>query len=90
MDLEGLYKYAYVKRPLTEIYQTPSQVPFEFLMEWFKDAFDYQRIHSDEEIEEMVSLKPESVLEWLEEAMRLCWEGKKALYLGQRTMDKTS
>ena len=80
MDLDELYKYAYIKRPLNEIYRSPSEVPFEFLMEWFKDTFDYQRIHSDEEIRESISFRPEDILEWLEEALRLTWESKKSIY----------
>ena len=78
MELDELYAYAYVKKPLHEHFDEPSQVPSDFLMEWFKDAFDYQRIHNDEEIEEFLSLQPEDIFIWLEEAARLCWEMKKS------------
>jgi hypothetical protein len=79
MELDEVYKYAYVKKPLHEQFSDPSQVSPDFLMEWFKDAFDYQRIHDDEEIEEFLSLKPEEIFIWLEEAARFCWEAKKAM-----------
>ena len=77
MESKELYKYAYLKRPLNEIFQKPSEVPFEFLLEWFKDTFDYQRIHSEEEIMDVVNLKPEDILNWLEGAVRLTWEAKR-------------
>jgi hypothetical protein len=51
------------------------------LLEWFKDTFDYQRIHSEEEIKDFISLKPEDILGWLEEAARLTLEAKKSMYL---------
>ncbi len=50
-------------------------------MEWFKDTFDYQRIHSEEEIQDFISLKPEDILDWLEGAARLTLEAKKSMYL---------
>ena len=81
MNLKELCKYAYIKKPLNEIFQRPSEVPFEFLLEWFKDTFDYQRIHSEEEIKDFISLKPEDILDWLEEAARLTLEAKKSMYL---------
>jgi len=81
MDLKEIYKYAYIKKPLNEIFQKPSEVPFEFLMEWFKDTFDYQRIHSEEEMNDFINLKPEDILNWLEGAVRLTWEAKKSMYL---------
>jgi hypothetical protein len=81
MDIKELYKYAYLKKPLNEQFQSPAEVPFEFLLEWFKDTFDYQRIHSEEEIKDFISLKPEDILNWLEEAARLTLEAKKNMYL---------
>ena len=81
MNLKELCKYAYIKKPLNEIFQRPSEVPFEFLLEWFKDTFDYQRIHSEVEIKDFISLKPEDILDWLEEAARLTLEAKKSMYL---------
>ena len=77
MDLEQLYKYAYLKRPLNEIYADPSSVPEEFLMEWFKDKYDYQRLHSDEELKEFMELTPEQIMAWLEEAAIFVWEAKR-------------
>ena len=81
MNIKELYKYAYLKKPLNEQFQSPAEVPFEFLLEWFKDTFDYQRIHSEEEIKDFISLKPEDILNWLEEAARLTLEAKKNMYL---------
>jgi len=80
MDVEELYKYAYIKRPLNEVYPDPSLVPPEFIMEWFKDSFDYKRIHSDEELMQFISLKPEEILKWLEEALIFTWEAKRSFY----------
>jgi len=77
MDVKELYKYAYVKRPLNEIYSDPSSVPEEFLMEWFKDSYDYKRLHSDEELKEFMELTPEQIMTWLEEAAIFVWEAKK-------------
>ena len=79
MDLDKLYAYAYVKEPLHEHFEDPSQVPPDFLMEWYKDAFDYVRIHDDDEIEELMSLKPEDIFIWLEGTARFCWEAKTAI-----------
>jgi hypothetical protein len=56
LDKEELYKYAYIKKPLNEIYKDPSSVPQEFIMDWYKDSYDYQRIHSDEELKECLRL----------------------------------
>ena len=77
MDVKELYTYAYLKRPLNEIYSDPSSVPEEFLMEWFKDNYDYQRLHSDEEIKEFLELTPEQIMTWLEEAAIFVWEAKR-------------
>lgn len=77
MDIKELYKYAYIKRPLNEIYKDASSVPQEFLMDWYKDSYDYQRLHTPEELKEFLKLTPEQILEWLEEAMILVWETKK-------------
>jgi hypothetical protein len=78
MDVKELYKYAYVKRPLNEIYSDPSSVPEEFLMEWFKDNYDYKRLHSDEELKEFLALTPEQIMTWLEQAAVFVWEAKMA------------
>lgn len=77
MSPEELYNYAYIKRPLNEIFPDLSSVPQEFLMDWFKDFYDYERSHSDDEIKEFLSLTPEEILNWLEEATILVWEAKK-------------
>ena len=81
MDIKELYKYAYLKKPLNEQFQSPAEVPFEFLLEWFKDTFDYQRIHSEEEVKDFINLKPEDILNWLEDAVRLTWDVKKSVWL---------
>ena len=77
MDKEELYKYAYIKKPLNEIYKDSSSVPQEFIMDWYKDSYDYQRIHSDEELKESLRLTPEQIFEWLEGVMIFVWETKK-------------
>ncbi len=78
MDIKTLYEYAYIKRPLNELYPDPSSVPKEFFIEWLKDSYDYVRVHSDEELKESLELTPEQVLRWLEEAVALTWEMKKS------------
>lgn len=78
MDIKELYQYAYIKRPLNEIYHDPSSVRQEFIIDWLKDSYDYQRLHSDEELKEFLTLTPEQILRWLEEAMIFIWEAKKA------------
>jgi len=76
VDIKELYQYAYIKRPLNEIYHDPSVVPQEFIIDWLKDSYDYQRLHSDEELKEFLTLTPEQILQWLEEAMIFIWEAK--------------
>lgn len=63
MDIKELYKYAYIKRPLNEIYKDSSSVPLEFLMDWYKFSYDYQRLHTEEELKEFLKLTPEQILE---------------------------
>ena len=48
MDKEELYKFAYIKKPLNEIYKDSSSVPQEFLrltpeqiFEWLEDAMTF-------------------------------------------------
>jgi hypothetical protein len=77
MDMRELYRYAYIKRPLNEIYSDRSLVPENFLMDWLKDTYDYQRLHSDEELKEYFTLTPEQILTWLEEAVIFVWEAKR-------------
>ena len=79
MDREELHRYAYVKRPLHEVFADPSEVPPEFLLEWFKDSFDCERIHSEEEIMDGLSATPAAIVEWLEEGAALIWEAKLGL-----------
>jgi hypothetical protein len=76
VDIKELYQYAYIKRPLNEIYHDPSDVPQEFIIDWLKDSYDYQRLHSDEELKEFLTLTPAQILQWLEEAMIFIWEAK--------------
>lgn len=80
MNIEELYKYAYVKKPLNEIYSEISSVPLEFIFEWFKDSYDYKRIHSDEELKDGLSLTPDQIMEWLEGAIVFTWEAKRKKY----------
>jgi hypothetical protein len=69
-------QYAYRKRPLHEIYPDLADVPEEFILEWFKDRYDYPRFHSHEELKDMMGLPPEAVLQWLEEAVAFVWAVK--------------
>jgi hypothetical protein len=80
VNVRELYKYAYIKGPLNEIYPDVSLVPDEFLMDWLKDTHDYQRLHSDEELKEFLKLTPEQILTWLEEAAIFVWEAKRQQY----------
>ena len=77
MAVKELYRYAYVKQPLNEVYENPSMVPEEFILEWYKDAYDYERPHSEEELVEFMRLTPEQILNWLEEALEFVWEASK-------------
>lgn len=78
MELEELYKFGYIKTTLDKVYDHRSSVPGEYLMDWLKDTHDYQRSHSEEELRASLSLAPEQVLDWLEEAAEFVWEAKKA------------
>lgn len=77
MKIEEIYKYAYIKRPLNEVYSDESMVPPEFYVEWLKDTHDYVRTHSEEEIKEFMSLTPEQIMNWLSEAVMFVWEAKR-------------
>lgn len=77
MTIDQLYKYAYIKKPLDEVYPDISLVPDEFIIEWLKDTFDYERIHSDEEINNLPELTPEQILNWLEQTIPLVYEVKQ-------------
>lgn len=84
MTINELYKYAYLKKPLNEIYPDISLVPSEFIIEWLKDSYDYKRLHSEEELKEWLALTPVQILEWLEEAMLFVWETNSMVYLQKR------
>jgi len=90
MNIKEFYKYAYIKKPLNEQFHSLGEVPFEFLLEWFEETFDYQRIHSEEEMKNFIDLKPENILNWLEDAVRLTWEAKKSIWLKNSSDPKTS
>lgn len=78
MNSDEIWRHAYVKRPLTEVYDSVSNVPDEFKIEWLKDANDYVRTHSDEEIEVMRKFTPEQIMNWLEEAVPFVWAAQMA------------
>jgi hypothetical protein len=86
MDIRELNKYAYTKESLSDIYSDISLVPEVFLMDWLKDTYDYQRLHSDEEIMELLDLTPEQILNWLEGAAIFVWNAKSQ----QRTQQQNS
>lgn len=76
--MEEIHRYIYIKKPLNEFFSDAKNIPDEFLLEWYKDTFDYMRIHSDEELREFMELTPGQVLKWLDEAARFTWEIKKS------------
>jgi hypothetical protein len=90
MEVGELYTYVYLKRPLNEIYSDPSSVPEEFLMEWFKDKYDYQRLHSDEELLEFLELTPEQIMTWLKDAAIFAWEAKREWLKGLHVSSTSS
>ncbi|MFP3869983.1 MAG: hypothetical protein ACLFVT_03765 [Syntrophobacteria bacterium] len=77
MDTSTLYRFVYIKRPLTEFFSERSLVPEEYLMDWLKDTSDYERVHSDEELQRFLLLTPEQILSWLEEAAEFVWKVKR-------------
>ncbi|MDE2485587.1 MAG: hypothetical protein KGL32_10150 [candidate division NC10 bacterium] len=79
MKADAVSQYVYVKRSLCGVFAGINDVPEEFLMDWLKDTFDFQRSHSDEELQAGMTLEPEGVLQWLEETAQLTWDAKKAL-----------
>lgn len=84
MNLNELFEFAYLKQPLHEIYPDLASVPREFILEWFKDKYDYKRSHSIEELLQFSSLKPEEKLRWLEEAARITWAIKEQEWIRHR------
>ena len=77
MDVKDFYAFAYIKGPLDKIFDRRSLVPEAYLMDWLKDTYDYMRLHSEEELKTSLSLTPEQILDWLEEAAEFVWEAKK-------------
>ncbi|MFH1123974.1 MAG: hypothetical protein V1758_09995 [Pseudomonadota bacterium] len=67
MKIEDLYRFAYTKTPLDKVFDRLSAVPEEYLMDWLKDMYDYQRSFSDEDLRANLSLEVEHILDWLEE-----------------------
>ena len=68
MDFEELYRYAYVRRPLAEVFSDVSDARDTYLVDWLKDFCDYERTYSDQELLSSFALAPEQIMEWLEEA----------------------
>ena len=77
LKIEELYRFAYVKQPLNTIFHDAKSVPPEYLMDWLKDVNDYERLHSDEELDRFRTLAPEEILTWLEEASDFVWEANR-------------
>ena len=78
MDAKDLYRFAYVRRPLSEAFSGRASVPAAYLVDWLKDSYDRQRPHSDEELQRFLSLTPEEILTWLEEAAEFVWEVQRS------------
>lgn len=87
--LQDIYRYAYRKRPLHEVYPDLADVPEEFILEWFKDRYDYPRLHTGEELKTMTALPPEAVLQWLEEAVEFVWAAKHKEWEERRMKRRT-
>ena len=81
---DDVFRYAYRKRPLHHLYPDLADVPEEFILQWFKDRYDYPRLHTSEELRAMMSLPPKAVLQWLEEAGELVWAAKRKEWEEQR------
>jgi len=77
MDTKDLYRFAYVKRPLSEAFSERASVPDAYLVDWLKDSYDRHRPHSDEELQRFLSLTPDEILTWLEEGAEFVWEVQK-------------
>ena len=77
MDTQDLYRFAYVKRPLSEAFSERASVPEAYLLDWLKDSYDRQRPRSDEELQRFLSLTPEEILTWLEEGAEFVWAVQK-------------
>jgi hypothetical protein len=77
MDTKDLYRFAYVKRPLSEAFSERASVPEAYLVDWLKDSYDRHRPHSDEELQRFLSLTPDEILTWLEEGAEFVWEVQK-------------
>lgn len=73
MLVQEIYKFAYVKEYLPDIFPDPREVLDEYLMDWMKDYYDYERTYSDEELRAFREFTPEQILEWLEEATEFVW-----------------
>jgi hypothetical protein len=56
----------------------PANRPDEYLMNWLKDTYDYQRSHSDEELRASLSFTHERIFVCLQETAEFVWEAKKA------------
>jgi len=87
MDVKDIDAFAYIKRPLDKVFDGESSVPDDYLMDWLKDTYDYQRLHSEEELKEFLALTPEQVLDWLEEAAEFVWQAKKHPQITQINAD---
>ncbi|MEW6324039.1 MAG: hypothetical protein AB1515_01485 [Nitrospirota bacterium] len=86
--LDDMRQYAYRKRPLHEIYPELVDVPEVFLLEWFKDRYDYVRLHTNEELGRMKAIPPEALLQWLEEAGEFVWAAKHQEWEEQRRKNR--
>lgn len=56
---QDLLPSLYRKRPVHHLYPDLADVPEPFLLEWFKDRYDYPRLYTTEGLKTMTSLPPE-------------------------------
>ena len=79
-----IFQFAYRKQRMDHLYSDLADVPEEFILEWYKDRYDYPRLHSREEVRHMMSLPSEAILHWLDEAVQLVWTMKRKEWADRR------
>ena len=85
-----ILQYAYRKQPLDQLYQDLADVPEELILEWFKDRYDYIRLHTSDELRDMKSIPPEAILDWLAEATEFVWTIKHKEWEERRRKRKSN
>ena len=84
LSLDELRRYAYRKGRVDETYPELASVPEDLILDWFKDRYDYPRMHDIDELRALATLPVAARLEWLEHAAELVWAAKRAEWLRRR------